>query len=200
MFPTVEKCKKHTLYHCHLKNTNTYLNNITTGKKDRRTIQGRGTPQENEIIYHGRITYNTEINKWTCNTCGKKYDPQSQQNAIQHACKHFATTKKQNTTKWRQKTHEVEKIYQTRKDTIWEINTTKNTNIIINPTRKDAKQNQNNQEQAQFWETINYIKQKDDKQWQCAEKNCGKIYTSIPPLLRHIAKNTQQNTYTQIRT
>ena len=70
-FPTVEKCKKHTLYHCHEKNANTPLNQTTTGKKDRRTIQGRGTPQENEQIYQGRITYDTAINKWICNTCGK---------------------------------------------------------------------------------------------------------------------------------
>ena len=38
----------------------------------------------------------------------KKYDPQSQQNAIQHACKHFATTKNE-TTKWNQKPPEHEK-------------------------------------------------------------------------------------------
>jgi len=63
------------------------------GKKDRRTIQGRGTPQENEQIYRGKIAYNIDINKWICNTCGEKYDPQSQRNAIQHECKHFAQKK-----------------------------------------------------------------------------------------------------------
>jgi len=89
--------KTHTQYHCHQKNTNNPLNKTTIGKIDRRTIRGRGTPQNDEEIYQGRITYNTETNKWTCNTCGEKYDTQCQQNAIQHACKHFTqATKQQN--------------------------------------------------------------------------------------------------------
>ena len=44
----------------------------------------------------------------------KKYDAQSQQNAIQHACKHFTQTESKGTTKWKQK-QKKKKIYYTRK-------------------------------------------------------------------------------------
>ena len=38
--------KTHTHSITVIKNTNTSLNKIKTGEKDRRTIQGRGTPQK----------------------------------------------------------------------------------------------------------------------------------------------------------
>ena len=56
------KNAKNTQYHCHRKNINKALNQIMNKKTDRRTIQGRGTPQTNENIYQKRITYNIEIN------------------------------------------------------------------------------------------------------------------------------------------
>jgi len=90
----------HTQYHCRRKNINKSLNQATNKEIDRRTIQGRGTPKTEENIYRKIITYNIKINKWTCNTCGKQYDPQNQQNAIQHACKHFQKPKAENGLKW----------------------------------------------------------------------------------------------------
>jgi len=57
---TVVKKSKHTL-----------LNKLATSKTDRRTIQGSGTPQENETRYQNRIEYNTEENKLVCKTCNK---------------------------------------------------------------------------------------------------------------------------------
>jgi len=84
--PNNKKCQTHTQYRCHHKNINKTLNLIKNKTIDRRTIQGRGTPKTEENIYHKRITYNIEINKWICNTCGKRFGPKNQKNAIQHAC------------------------------------------------------------------------------------------------------------------
>ena len=86
-FSTVEKCKN--AHYTTAKNTNKLLNSTTIGKKDRRTIQGRGAPQENEQIYQGK-SHITQKSTNGYATHVEKYDPQGQQNAIQHACRHFA--------------------------------------------------------------------------------------------------------------
>ena len=101
--------KEHTQYHCHRKNINKALNQTTNKEIDRRTIHGRGTPKTKENIYHKRITYNIEINKWIGNTCGKRFGPQNQQNAIQHACKHFQKPKPENELKWDPKNQKKKK-------------------------------------------------------------------------------------------
>ena len=67
-FKTITECQKHQKYHCRKKNQNTLLNKLTISKTDRRTIQGIGTPQENETRYQNRIEYNTKANKWVCKT------------------------------------------------------------------------------------------------------------------------------------
>ena len=63
-FATINKCRKHTKYHRRNKNVNNQFNQLNEQKQDRRTIQGRGTPDEKENIYQNRITYNPDISKW----------------------------------------------------------------------------------------------------------------------------------------
>ena len=81
----------------------------------------------------------------------EKYDTQSQQNAIQHACKHFTQTKNKETTNWKQKNQKM-KIYYIRKNAILILNTTNNNAPIMNLPEKQQHKNKNNQEQSQFWE------------------------------------------------
>jgi len=106
--PKTEKCQIRTKYNCRNKNVNKNLNQTTQQKTDRGTIQGRGTRDTPDNIYKDRITYNHELAKWICNICGKQYAPQSQQNAIQHACKHYRQSKREIAPeiKWAPKTQE----------------------------------------------------------------------------------------------
>ena len=50
---TIKKCQAHTKYHCRNKNVHKCLNKTTT-KTDRRTKQGRGTPNIPGNIYKNR--------------------------------------------------------------------------------------------------------------------------------------------------
>ena len=64
----------------------------------------KSTKGKSHIILKSTNGYATHV---------EKYDPQSQQNAIQHARRHFAHKKQQ--LKWKPKPLGVERIYQIRK-------------------------------------------------------------------------------------
>jgi len=116
---------------------------------------------------------------------------------------HVSTSQQQKKAKQQMETKITRrrKIDQTRKDTIWNINTTTETNVTISPKKLNNDKNQQKQEQAQFWETVNHIKKNNDNKWQCAETNCNKTYATISPLLRHIAeKRPEKHLYSNKET
>jgi len=140
-FKTERECRKHQKYHWRKKIKNTLLSQMARNKTDRRTIQGRGTPKGNETLYQNRTQYNMAENKWICNTCNRKYEPRNQQNAIQHACKHFQKKRNSKKLKLVPKNEETEQNYRTRKETIWITNKLgknekRKTNNLTSPTGK----------------------------------------------------------------
>jgi len=151
------------------------------------TIQGRGTPDTPENIYKDRITYNHELTKWICNICGKQYAPQSQQNAIQHACNHYQQNKRERAPeiKWAPGTQE-EEIYTLRKNTLVNYNTPSG-----KTEEKENKKTNNLQQRKQEKGNIS-------RKHKTHRKNCRRMEmhrTDMPnkkkkttPLIRHIAK------------
>jgi len=67
--PSRKKRNIHVQYHQN--NKNKAISKTSQIQIDRRTIQGRERQKQQKTYIEGGITYNIEINKWTCNTCGK---------------------------------------------------------------------------------------------------------------------------------